>query len=223
MIMDIKRYVRDHEGLMRFLSLIYRMIGFNFIKGKSNMRISWGGAFAQHTHIKNNGKDNHLIIGKGCRIYDSQIQFFGDNNTVKIEDDCVLKNVDIWISGGGIVEIGHNTHFTGKIHIACIEGKKVHIGERCLFSNQIILRTGDSHSILDIEGKRINFAKDIWIGDHVWVGQQVIVLKGAYIADESVIGTCALVTGKKFNEGVVLAGAPAKVIKEKVSWDHRVL
>lgn len=221
--MGIKRYVRDHEKLMRFLSLIYRLIGFNFIKGKSNMRISWGGVFAQHTRIKNNGKDNHLIIGEGCRIYDSQIQFFGDNNTVKIEDDCVLKNVDIWISDGGIVEIGHNTHFTGKIHIACIEGKKVHIGERCLFSNQIILRTGDSHSILDIEGERINFAKDIWIGDHVWAGQQVIVLKGAYIADESIIGTRALVTGKKFNEGVVLAGAPAKVIKENVSWDHRIL
>lgn len=76
---------------------------------------------------------------------------------------------------------------------------------------------------MDIEGERINFAKDIWIGDHVWAGQQVIVLKGAYIADESIIGTRALVTGKKFNEGVVLAGAPAKVIKENVSWDHRIL
>lgn len=41
--MDIKRYVRDHEGLMKFLSSIYRVFGFNSIKGKSNMKISWGG------------------------------------------------------------------------------------------------------------------------------------------------------------------------------------
>lgn len=41
--MDIKRYVRDHEGLMKFLALIYRVTGFNSIKGKSNMEISWGG------------------------------------------------------------------------------------------------------------------------------------------------------------------------------------
>jgi len=41
--MDIKRYVRDHEGLMKFLSLIYRIVGFNSIKGKSNMKILWGG------------------------------------------------------------------------------------------------------------------------------------------------------------------------------------
>lgn len=41
--MDIKRYVRDHEGLMKFLSSIYRVFSFNSIKGKSNMKISWGG------------------------------------------------------------------------------------------------------------------------------------------------------------------------------------
>lgn len=41
--MDIKRYVRDHEGLMKFLALIYRVVGFNSIKGKSNMKILWGG------------------------------------------------------------------------------------------------------------------------------------------------------------------------------------
>lgn len=37
--MDIKRYVRDHEGLMKVLALIYRIVGFNSIKGKSDMRI----------------------------------------------------------------------------------------------------------------------------------------------------------------------------------------
>lgn len=41
--MDIKRYVRNHEGLMKFLALIYRAVGFNSIKGKSNMKILWGG------------------------------------------------------------------------------------------------------------------------------------------------------------------------------------
>lgn len=52
-----------------------------------------------------------------------------------------MKNVDIWISDGGIIEVGHNTHFSGKTHMVCIEGKKVHIGERCLFSDTITFRT----------------------------------------------------------------------------------
>ena len=41
--MDIKRYVRDHEGLMKVLALIYRIVGFNSIKGKSDMKFFWGG------------------------------------------------------------------------------------------------------------------------------------------------------------------------------------
>ena len=221
--MDIKRYVRDHEGLMKFLALIYRAIGFNSIKGKANMKILWGGVFAQRTHIKNNGKNNCLILEEGCRIYDSQIQFFGENNTVKIEHDCVLRNVDIWISDGGIIEVGHNTHFSGKTHIACIEGKKVHIGERCLFSDTITFRTGDSHSILDSDGKRINKAKDIAIGDHVWIGQQVIVLKGSTVGADSIVGTGSLLTGKTYDSNSIIVGIPAKIVKQHVSWDPRTL
>lgn len=221
--MGIKRYVRDHEGLMKFLALIYRVVGFNSIKGKSNMKISWGGVFAQRTRIKNNGKNNCLILEEGCRIYDSQIQFFGENNTVKIEHDCVLKNVDIWISDGGIIEIGHNTHFSGKTHIACIEGKMVHIGERCLFSDTITFRTGDSHSILDSDGKRINKAKDITIGNHVWIGQQVIVLKGSTVGADSIVGTGSLLTGKTYDSNSIIAGIPAIIVKQHVSWDPRTL
>ena len=54
----IKRYVRDHEGLMKFLALIYRVVSFNSIKGKSNMKILWGGGGICNEEfcIKNNEK-----------------------------------------------------------------------------------------------------------------------------------------------------------------------
>lgn len=219
----VEKFIRDHEEIMCFLAIIYNFFGLNKIKGRKTLKINQEGVFFRKTKILNYGKNNTLSLGKGCRIYNSKIQFFGNNNLVVIEHDCVLKDVDIWISDGSIIEVGHNTYFTGDIHIACIEGKKVHIGERCLFSNQITFRTGDSHSILNKEGQRINYADDIWVGDHVWVGQQVIVLKGASIGNESVIGTRALVTGKKFQQGAIIAGVPAKVIKEEINWDHRLL
>ena len=134
-----------------------------------------------------------------------------------------MKNVDIWIGDGGIVEVGHNTHFSGKTHIACIEGKKIHIGERCLFSDTITFRTGDSHSILDSDGRRINKAKDITIGDHVWIGQQVIVLKGSNVGSDSIVGTGSLLTGKKYDSNSIIAGVPAKIVKQHISWDPRTL
>lgn len=187
------------------------------------MKISWRGVFARHMHIKNNGKNNNLILGEGCRINNSKIQFWGDNNTIIVGHDCVLKDLDLWVSNGGSVEIGHNTHFSGKIHIACIEGKKVNIGERCLFSDTITFRTGDSHSILDTDGIRINKAKDINIGDHVWIGQQVIVLKGTTVGSDSIVGTGSLLTGKTFDSNSIIAGVPAQIIKQHVSWDPRTL
>lgn len=219
----IEQFIRRHEKIMFFVAILYNLVGFNKIKGRRTLNFKRGGVFLHRSQILNYGNNNTLCVGKGCRIYNSRIQFFGGNNSVVIDHDSVLKNVDIWISDGSVIEIGSHTHFTGDIHIACIEGKKVHIGERCLFSNQITFRTGDSHSILDKNGARINHAENIYIGNHVWIGQQVIVLKGAIIEDESVVGTNALVTGKKFKPNVILAGIPAKVIKENITWDHRLL
>lgn len=92
-----------------------------------------------------------------------------------------------------------------------------------MFSNEITFRTGDSHSIINNLGERINQSEDIRIGNHVWIGQKVIVLKGAEIGNDSITGTASLVTGKKFEDNVIIAGSPAKVIKQGVSWDHELL
>lgn len=135
----------------------------------------------------------------------------------------MANSLDAWISGGGQLSIQHNTHFSGSIHIACIEGRTVNVGERCLFSNDIVLRTGDSHSVLSLDGMRINPAADVYLGNHVWVGQRVIILKGSHIGDESILGTGAVVTGKKFKNNVIIAGNPARVIKENVTWHHELL
>lgn len=215
-----KHFIRDNESSMMILSIIYRWFGFNRFKGKRGIKISWSGVFAKRVSIENYGVNNTLEIAKGCRLNNCKVQFFGDGNKVIISNDCVFNEVDIWISDGSVIEVGHNTHFTGKIHIACIEGKTIRIGARCLFSNEITLRTGDSHSILNSKGERINQAADIRIGDHVWVGQQVVILKGAGISSESIIGTRALVTGKEFESNVIIAGIPARVINSGVTWHH---
>lgn len=50
--MDIKRYIRNHEGLMRVVSSIYRAFGFNITKGKSNLKIVWGGICKAYVYKK---------------------------------------------------------------------------------------------------------------------------------------------------------------------------
>jgi acetyltransferase-like isoleucine patch superfamily enzyme len=53
----------------------------------------------------------------------------------------------------------------------------------------LISEMGDSHSILNLEtGKRVNWAKDIQIGRHVWLGAKTKILGGAEIGENAIIG-----------------------------------
>lgn len=218
MMYKIKRFIRDNEVIMLTLSAIYRLFCGNWIMGRRGLQLKWSGVFAKNIKIYNHGKNNMVEFGKGCRMYDCKIQIFGDGNRVFIDHDCVCKGMDIWISDGSQLNVGHNSHFTGNIHLACLEGKNITIGRKCLFSNDITFRSGDSHVITDLADNRINYGRDITVGDHVWVGQQVVILKGAHIADDTIVGTRSLVTKGKYPANIVLAGSPAIVVKEKVTW-----
>lgn len=81
-----------------------------------------------------------------------------------------------------------------------------------------MLRTGDSHSVLDLMGNRTNHAKDIVIGDHVWIGYRVCINKGVRIPSNCIVGTGAVVTKKFDTENVIIAGVPAIIIKQNVTW-----
>ncbi|MCX8075607.1 MAG: gamma carbonic anhydrase family protein, partial [Aquificaceae bacterium] len=53
------------------------------------------------------------------------------------------------------------------------------------------------------------------IGNHVLVGMGAVVMDGVEVDDYTLIGAGALLTpGKKFPSGVLVAGFPAKVVRE---------
>jgi acetyltransferase-like isoleucine patch superfamily enzyme len=87
-----------------------------------------------------------------------------------------------------------------------------------MFANDIDIRTSDSHAILDARtGERINPARNVIIGDHVWIASHVVLLKGVEIGHDSVIAAGAIVT-KSCGPGVILAGNPATIIKRDITW-----
>lgn len=176
------------------------------------------------TKVKVKGKHNGIFISPGTRLNNCKIFIFGDNNKVTVGDYCALNNVEIWIEdSNNEVFIGEHSSFSGSTHIACIEGTKVNIGKDCMFSANIILRTGDSHSVIDLDGNRINPSKNIKIGDHVWVGNSVIMTKGTVISDNSIVGTGSVVTRCFENGNIAIAGNPAKAVKNGISWDRKRL
>jgi acetyltransferase-like isoleucine patch superfamily enzyme len=81
------------------------------------------------------------------------------------------------------------------------------------------MRTGDSHSIIDTKsGKKVNFAKNISIGDHVWVAGHSIILKGVCILDDSIVAAGSVVTKSADEKRVILAGNPARIVKRGITW-----
>lgn len=105
--------------------------------------------------------------------------------------------------------------------IAAIEGCRVNIGRDCMFSAGIDIRNGDSHVLLSTEtGERTNPSRDITIGNHVWLTRNVSVLKGSQIADNSIIGTRSVVTGRCNTPNAIYAGCPARLIKKRFDWNR---
>lgn len=119
---------------------------------------------------------------------------------------------------GNEICIGKNTTSENHCQIAACEGTSVTIGDECMLSHDIYIRTTDSHPICDGSDERINPAKDVVIGSHVWLGMQALVLKGASIPDGCVVGARSVVSRGVFEKNSVVAGFPARQLKCGIVW-----
>lgn len=125
-----------------------------------------------------------------------------------------------WMEGNNItIIIGDNTTFTHTVHFCAQEDNtSIIVGNDCMFANTIIVRTSDSHPIIDIESKqRINPAKNVTIGNHVWIAPHTKIMKGAKIGDNTIIGSNTMVS-KEIPSNCLAVGAPAKIVKTGVTW-----
>jgi acetyltransferase-like isoleucine patch superfamily enzyme len=169
------------------------------------------------------GNGNKIEIKSSCFLNSVTFYIRGDNHSICIGDSVRFNGVaSIYFNDyNGSLEIGDMSTFEN-VHLAVTEpGSKMKIGLDCMFASDIDVRTGDSHSIIDIDSKeRINYAKDVSIGNHVWVGEHCIILKGVCIPDESVLGTGSIVTKQFTQKGTIIAGNPARVVKEGITWSR---
>ncbi len=217
--MNKKELVVKYRGLVSLACRGYSALASRRkVKGSGNC-IEAPCALLQKCDIRISGSGNRILVGDFAVMKGVSICISGNNNTVTIGSWSHLNGTELCIEDdGNAIAIGEGTRILGKTHLAAIEGTKIEIGKNCLFSSDVHFRTGDSHSVLDAQGRRINASEDITLGDHVWVGTKVTCLKGAQVADNSILAACALVTGKFREPNCTLAGVPAKVVKHDVNW-----
>lgn len=218
----IKAFVKSHSG---FLSFIYYYLMNNRVSGKRENVFIKKNTFLRGMRINFKGKNNEVVIGgrKPSALRNLNIEIHGSEHKIVIEGGVGAKDLKIYCADRHcMVHVKEDTQISGKTELAVMEGTKIEVGNDCLFSANITLRAGDSHSVVDSEtGARLNPSRDIIIGYHVWIGNTVIITKGTVIGDNSVIATGSVVSGKKYPANSAIGGNPAKLIKESISWCHQ--
>lgn len=212
-------FVKRHSNWLSKISYYFMNNKTSGVKGNIFERHN---VFMRGLRLAFYGRDNEVILGgiKPSALTNCHIEIHGSHHKVMIESGVGAKDLTIYCADTNcLVHIKEDTQISGKTELAVMEGTKIEVGKDGLFSANITLRAGDSHSVIDATtGERINHSKDIIVGDHVWIGNTVIVTKGTVIGDHSVVATGSVVTGKTFPANSAIGGNPAKVIKEGVSW-----
>ena len=112
------------------------------------------------------------------------------------------------------LRVGAKSYLSGNSQILASE--RVSIGSGCALAWDVTVMDSDSHS-LSVGGEQRPQSGPVEIGNHVWIGAGVMILKGAKIGDGAVVAAGSLVTGE-IPPKCLAAGRPAGVLKEDVDW-----
>ena len=172
------------------------------------------------TRLAMGGANNTLIIESGATVNGMRIEIGGSDNTFIIHKDVTFSEGGrVMLSGkGNRIEIGENSNIVNVFFVVTDNNTRVEIGNNCLFSAEVIIRTSDQHCIFNNEGKCINDGRDVIIGDHVWIGYGATILKGSILETNSIVGTESVVAGLHLPANSVAVGNPARIVKSDINW-----
>lgn len=179
-------------------------------------------SYISKSSIYINGNNN--IIKTEGEVYCCNIKIIGDNNICIIDKNSKMYNTNLIIRGNGCVFSLGKCSTIGSAHLVCMgKDNELTIGEQCMISDNVNMWNSDSHPIIDKQSSEIiNPSSPINIGNHVWVGKNCTILKGAIVNDGAVIGMNSLVKGC-LDSDAVYAGNPIKCIKTGISWDRHYI
>ncbi|MCC9166595.1 acyltransferase [Pontibacter harenae] len=119
------------------------------------------------------------------------------------------------IGKNAVVQIGGGSYINPFTNIIIMH--RLSIGKNCAISWNCQFLDEDFHQI-QYEEKKENNSLGISIGDSVWIGSNVSIFKGTVIPKGCVVASNTVVKNKFYEENVLIAGNPAKIIKRNVTW-----
>ena len=169
-----------------------------FILHKTAKVLLQGNLITNANCIKNNGRSTSIRLDKNAIIK--------VNGSFSLYYDC-----DIIIFENAELELGSG-FFNSNVKIRCKNNIK--IGQNVAISHDVTIMDSDAHNI-KYEGYQMT--KQIIIGNNVWIGSRALILKGVNIGNGAIIAAGSVVT-KDVPMNSMVAGIPARVIKENLNW-----
>lgn len=131
-----------------------------------------------------NPVQSHSIFS-GIKLNSGAHLSFGRNT--KLSAGC-----DVFVAGTGKISIGAATYFNKRCMLSC--HNSVSVGKECLFGPDV--KIYDNNHVFE-HGKGVltgeHKTAPISIGNNFWLASNVVVLKGAKIGDNCIIGAGCLI------------------------------
>lgn len=156
----------------------------------------------------------HELLKKKCHANIEKNVFIAPNANVFAHSLVILDGSYIasYAVVRGNIRIGKNTSINTNVHMA----GKITIGNNCRIA-AFVSMYGFNHGFdrIDIPTRsQSDTVKGINLGDDVWVGANAIILDGVSIGSHCIVAAGAVVT-KSFGDFAIIAGNPAKKIKDR--------
>jgi serine acetyltransferase len=138
-----------------------------------------------------------------------------DNATLKIHGSSMLGyGSSICIYKNATLDIGNHVYIASNAIIKCTNF--ISIGNDCAISWNVTIMDSDFHP-WQHNGVEKEINRNIIIKDSVWIGSNVIILKGVSIGRGCIIGAGSVVR-ESIPDNCLVIGNPAKIVKNNVSW-----
>lgn len=161
-------------------------------------------------------------IGSDCQFYGKTLFSREVESTIQIGKGCTFRSA-IWSNKVGlnrpcmISTLYSNAEIilgsrVGMSSTVIASAKSIIIGNDVMCGGNVTIMDTDWHGIKPENRLKPGLSAPVVIEDNVWLGMNVVVMKGVTIGRDSVIGVGSIVT-RSIPAGVIAAGQPAKVVR----------
>ena len=172
------------------------------------------------------GENNILYCEGNVKLVSAKFAFEGSNSIIYLSSSLNSQySFGIVIYNDSTFFIGREANMASPIHINIQESQNVIIGAECSISSGVNIRTADIHPIYNNQSKqRINFAKSVFIGDHVWIGHLSYISRGVKIGSGAIIENYSFLPhNAKIPSNSLVVGNPAKIERSNVFFTKEYL